>query len=85
MNQEQQDLIAVVMEMISGTLNHYEEDPHHAPAKWLLMNWWHTLNAVLHLEVRDQFDSNPNSFEATDETESKKRDEDVQTDESFKV
>lgn len=72
MNQEQEDLIAVVMEMISGTLNHYDEDPHHAPAKWLLMNWWHTLNAVLTLEVRDQFDSNPNSFKATDETESKK-------------
>jgi hypothetical protein len=55
MNQKQRDLIEVVQEMIDGTLKHYDEDPTHAPAKWLLMNWWHTLNAVLVMEseVRD--------------------------------
>ena len=85
MNQEQQDLIAVVMEMISGTLNHYDEDPHHAPAKWLLMNWWHTLNAVLNLQVGNQFDSKANSLEPTDHTESKKGHQHIEPDESFKV
>jgi hypothetical protein len=50
MNQKQRDLIKVVQEMIDGTLKHYDEDPTHAPAKWLLMNWWHTLNAVLVME-----------------------------------
>jgi hypothetical protein len=87
MNDEQRDLIEVVKEMISGTLNHYDEDPTHAPAKWLLMNWWHTLNAVLVIDsqVGNHCDSKLNSFKPTDEAESKKRHEDVQTDETFEV
>jgi hypothetical protein len=79
MNQKQRELIEVVQEMIDGTLMHYDEDPTHAPAKWLLMNWWHTLNAVLVMEseVGNQFDSKANSLKATDHTESEKGNEHV--------
>jgi hypothetical protein len=83
MNEKARVLIETVMDMISGTLDNMEKDEFHAPAKWLLENWWCTLNASL--QVGDQFDSKPNSFKATDEAESKKRHEDVQTDESFEV
>lgn len=74
MNEQQLTLIQTVMEMIGGTIDNYDKDPHHAPAKWLLNNWWHTLNGVLVLEsqVGDQFDSKANSLEATDQTESEK-------------
>ena len=51
MNLKQRELILAVMEMISGTCENMEEDPFHAPAKWLLENWWATLNAAL--QVRD--------------------------------
>jgi hypothetical protein len=51
MNSKQIELIQAVMDMINGTLETYEKDPHHAPAAWLLENWWCTLNAVL--QVRD--------------------------------
>jgi hypothetical protein len=78
MNERQEVMIAVVMEMIDGSLKHYDEDPHHAPAKWLLMNWWHTLNAVL--QVGNHCDSKLNSFEPTDQTESEKRNENVESD-----
>ena len=47
MNEKQVQLIGAVMEMISGTLDNMKEDPFHAPAAWILENWWHTLNAVL--------------------------------------
>jgi hypothetical protein len=76
-------LIETVMDMISGTLDNMDKDEFHAPAKWLLENWWCTLNASL--QVGDHVDSSLNSPEATDQAESKKRDKDVQTDESFKV
>ena len=85
MNQQQIELVTVVMEMIGGTIDNYDADPHHAPARWVLNNWWHTLNAVLALEVGDHFDSKANSLEATDQTESEKGHEDVQTDETFEV
>ena len=49
MNQKQIDLVCVVMEMIGGTIDNMDEDHIHAPAKWLLNNWWHTLNTVLSL------------------------------------
>jgi hypothetical protein len=49
MNQKQIDLVCVVMEMIGGTIDNMEEDQFHAPAKWVLNNWWNTLNAVLKL------------------------------------
>lgn len=71
-------LIETVMDMISGTLDNYARDPHHAPAAWLLENWWCTLNAAL--QVGDHADSKPNSFKATDEAESKKTDEHIQPD-----
>jgi hypothetical protein len=67
------------MDMINGTLEHYERDPHHAPAAWLLENWWCTLNAAL--QVGDHADSKPYSFEAADKTESEKGHEDVESDE----
>lgn len=47
--EKQRELIAAVMEMIDTTLNLYKEDEHHAPAAWLLENWWATLHVVLSL------------------------------------
>jgi hypothetical protein len=47
--EKQRELIAAVMEMIDTTLNLYKEDEHHAPAAWLLENWWATLAVVLNL------------------------------------
>ena len=72
MNQKQIDLVTIVMEMIGGTIDNMAEDPFHAPADWVLNNWWHTLNAVLSLQVGDHCDSKLNSFEPTDQTESEK-------------
>ena len=83
MHEKARILIETVMDMISGTLDTMSEDKFHAPAPWLLENWWCSLNAAL--QVGDQFDSKANSLEATDHTESEKRNEDVQSDESFKV
>ena len=83
MHEKARVLIETVMDMISGTLDTMSEDKFHAPAPWLLENWWCSLNAAL--QVGDQFDSKANSLEATDHTESEKRNEDVQSDESFKV
>lgn len=83
MNPKAKVLIETVMDMISGTLDTMSEDKFHAPAPWLLENWWCSLNAAL--QVGNQFDSKANSLEATDHTESEKRNEDVQTDESFEV
>lgn len=79
MNTEARVLIETVMDMISGTLDTYEQDPHHAPASWLLENWWCTLNAAL--QVRNHADSKTYSFEATDKTESEKGNEHVEPDE----
>lgn len=39
-------LVEVVMDMISTSCDMMEEDPFHAPAKWLMENWWATLNLV---------------------------------------
>jgi len=50
MNDKQRMLITTVMDMISGTLDTYAKDPHHAPADWLLENWWCTLNAALQVD-----------------------------------
>ena len=47
MNGRQIMLIQAVQEMIGGTLDLYDSDPTHAPAKWLLENWWNTLEVVL--------------------------------------
>lgn len=47
MNDKQQELVSAVMDMISDTLDNYEKDEHHAPAAWLLENWWNTLQVVL--------------------------------------
>jgi hypothetical protein len=83
MNEKARVLIETVMDMLNGTLDTMKEDKFHAPAAWLLENWWCSLNAAL--QVGNHCDSKANSFEATDQTESKKRDEDIQTDESFEV
>ncbi len=83
MNDKQHVLITTVMDMISGTLDIYERDPTHAPAKWLLENWWCSLNAVL--QVGNQAETKLNSLEPTDQTESEKGNEDIQTDEPFEV
>lgn len=72
MSEEQIDLVIVVMEMLNGTMNNYEEDPYHAPAHWLLENWWNTLNAVLALNVGDQGQSSSDSFKATDQAKREK-------------
>ena len=37
------------MDMINDTLETYKKEPHHAPAEWLLENWWNTLQCVLNL------------------------------------
>jgi hypothetical protein len=81
MTDKQIDLVTVVMEMIGGTIDNYDEDPYHAPARWVLNNWWHTLNAVLALQVGDHADSKTYSFEATDKAESEKGNEHVEPDE----
>jgi len=47
MNEKQRELIKTVMDMIDGSCEIYERDPHYAPPPWILENWWHTLNAVL--------------------------------------
>lgn len=83
MNEKARVLIETVMDMLSGTLDNMAEDEFHAPAAWLLENWWCSLNAAL--QVGDHADSKLNSFEATDKAESEKRDEDVQPDEPFEV
>ena len=75
MNEKARLLVETVMDMINGTLDNMKADEFHAPAAWLLENWWCSLNAAL--QVRDQFDSKAYSLEATDHTESEKRDQDV--------
>ena len=49
MNDKQQELLSTVMDMISDTLDSYQKDEFHAPAPWLLENWWNTLQCVLNL------------------------------------
>jgi len=83
MNEKEQILVETVMDMINGTLDTMKADEFHAPAPWILENWWHTLNAAL--QVGNHADSKANSFKATDQTESEKRDKNIQPDESFKV
>lgn len=51
MDERARVLIETVMDMISGTLDTMADDKFHAPAPWLLENWWATLNAAL--QVRD--------------------------------
>ena len=75
MNEKEQILVETVMDMLSGTAENMIRDPYHAPALWLIENWWHTLNAAL--QVGNQFNSKAYSLEATDHTESEKRDQDV--------
>jgi len=58
------------MDMVNGTLENYQTDPFHAPAAWLLENWWCTLNAAL--QVGDEAHSQPDTFEATDHPKRKK-------------
>ena len=83
MNEKERILVETVMDMLSGTAENMIRDSYHAPALWLIENWWHTLNAAL--QVGDHLDNKAYSLEATDQTESKKRDEDIQPDESFEV
>lgn len=70
MNSEARILIETVMDMLSGTLDNYERDPHHAPAAWLLENWWCTLNAAL--QVRDERQSDSDSFKTAHDAKRKK-------------
>ena len=83
MHEKARILIETVMDMINGTLDTMKADEFHAPAAWILENWWCSLNAAL--QVGDHCDSKANSFEATDQTESEKRDQDIQPDEPFEV
>jgi hypothetical protein len=83
MNEKARVLVETVMDMINGTLDNMKTDEFHAPAAWLLENWWCSLNAAL--QVGDHLDNKSYSFKATDQTESEKRDQDIQPDESFEV
>jgi len=64
MNQKQIDLVSVVMEMIGGTIDNMDEDQFHAPAKWVLNNWWHTLNAVLTISCQSSSEETESSQES---------------------
>ena len=75
MNEKARILIETVMDMLSGTAENMIRDPYHAPALWLIENWWHTLNAAL--QVGDHLDNKSDSFKATDEAESKKGHKDI--------
>ena len=39
-------LVEVVMDMIDGSCNTMDEDEFYAVPKWILENWWATLNLV---------------------------------------
>lgn len=56
MNDKQATLIKTVMEMINDTLDNYQKDEHHAPASWLLENWWATLQCVLNLSSSNPYE-----------------------------
>ena len=47
MNEKQLLLIRGVMDSINATLEMYEKDATHAPADWLLENWWNTIEAAI--------------------------------------
>ncbi len=49
MNEQQETLIYTVMDMINGALTTMEADPYFAPPKWILENWWATLNGVIQI------------------------------------
>ena len=46
MRENNVELIQRVMDGINHTLGLYAEDWHHAPADWLLEQWWSILNTV---------------------------------------
>ncbi len=46
MNENNVQMIQRVMDGINHTLALYEKDFHHAPADWLLEQWWSILNTV---------------------------------------
>lgn len=78
MNERQVVLIEAVMDMISGTLDNMKADEFHAPASWLLENWWCSLNAAL--QIGNQGDSSACSLETADHSESEKGDKDIPLD-----
>jgi len=39
-------LVEVVMDMISGACDTMDKDHFYSPPKWILENWWATLNLV---------------------------------------
>lgn len=47
MNERQLILLRGVMDSINATLEMYEKDATHAPADWLLENWWNTIEAAI--------------------------------------
>lgn len=47
-------LIEVVMDMIDGSCDTMDKDEFYAVPKWILENWWTTLNLV-----RGELTSNP--------------------------
>lgn len=52
------ELIRIVMEMIDDSIQMYEKFPEYAPAKWVLENWWKTLDiAVNHVLPIPYFDA----------------------------
>ena len=55
-------LIEVVMDMIDGSCNTMDEDEFYAVPKWILENWWATLNLV-----RSELTSEPSEDRPTDD------------------
>lgn len=53
------ELIAVVQEMIHGTLQIMKEDWFHCPADWLLENWWNTLDIARREIISDASEVQP--------------------------
>jgi len=47
MNEKQLILVRGVMDSIHATLELYEMDKNHAPADWILENWWNTLSVAI--------------------------------------
>jgi uncharacterized metal-binding protein len=72
MSEEQVDIVCVVMEMIGGTIDNYDKDQYHAPARWVLNNWWHSLNAVLALQVGDETHSESDTLKTAHDAKRKK-------------
>lgn len=53
MSSKRDELMSIVMEMINDSIEWYDKDPHYAPPKWILENWWKTLQIISCLDEQD--------------------------------